>query len=250
MELERERPVRHPRYVLVSVEVDRLPRLSIFEERDSESSVKLVGEWARTALPAITSPSLDVFNYKVDYSRTATVADLKRVNVGITEEIPRYLLLADTTQSRDLVAVLLKNSVAITHHLKQASLLLTDAPSRLPDGEDAVAAIHAQLQKLNKISTQLPNFDLQLMVSGFERIGGTPAFEAKLNEFVATSTASPMSNVALQYRATENGWTAADFHRTCDNVPRLLVIARSTSGYVFGGFTQAGFGGADQAFQS
>lgn len=75
IELERDRPVRHPRYVLVSVEVDRLPRFSIFEEWDSESSVKLVGGWSRTPLPPITSPSLDVFNYKVDYSSTATVAD-------------------------------------------------------------------------------------------------------------------------------------------------------------------------------
>jgi hypothetical protein len=116
IELERDRQVRHPRYVLVSLEVDRLPRFSIFEEWDSESSVKFVDQWARSALPAITSPSFDVFNYKVDYSSTATVADLKRVNVGITEEIPRYLLLADTTESRDLVAVLLNNSLAIRPH--------------------------------------------------------------------------------------------------------------------------------------
>jgi hypothetical protein len=52
-----------------------------------------------------------------------------------------------------------------------------------------------------------------------------------------------MQNVALRYRASEHGWAADDFHRMCDKVPRLLVIARSTRGYVFGGFTSVGFGG-------
>jgi hypothetical protein len=56
--------------------------------------------------------------------------------------------------------------------------------------------------------------------------------------------------VALRYRATEHGWAAADFHRTCDNVPRLVVIARSTSGYVFGGFTAVGFGGPENTWKA
>jgi hypothetical protein len=166
-ELKRDRQVRrHPHYALVSNEMARLPKFSIFEEWDSESSVKLVGEWTRTALPPITSPSLDVFNYKVVYSSTSTVADLERVNAALTEEIPRYLLLVDTAHSRNWVEELLSNTMAITHHLKQASLLLVDAPSRLPEGEQAVAAIHAQLQKLNEIDAQMSTAaDVVLMVN-------------------------------------------------------------------------------------
>lgn len=52
------------------------------------------------------------------------------------------------------------------------------------------------------------------------------------------SKASPKS---LIFCASEHGWAAKDFHRMCNNVSRLLVIARSTSGYVFGGFTSVGF---------
>jgi hypothetical protein len=249
-ELVHDRRVHHPRYTLIQIsnEEGRLPTFALFEQWDSESSVKLVGEWTRTAFPPITSPSVDVFNCKVDYSSTATVVGLERLNVGLAEETPRYLLLADTANSRDLVAVLLKNAVAITHHLKQASLLLIDTPSRLAEGKDAVSIIHTQLARLHEIKVSFP--DIDLMVNGFERIGGTRAFESKLNEWVATSTSTPMHNVALRYRATEHGWAAADFHRTCDNVPRLLVIARSTSGFVFGGFTSVGFGGADGTYKA
>lgn len=232
----------------MSKEVGRLPEFDIYEQWDGESSAKLVGEWARADFPSITKPALDVFNCKVDYSNPATVVNFVLVNEGLAQEAPRYLLLADTAHSRDLVLALLSNAAAITHHLKQASLLLIDTPSRLLVGKDAIAAIHVQLARLHEIEARLP--DLFLMVNGFERIGGTSAFEAKLNVWVATSTSMPMHNVALRYRATEHGWAAADFHLTCDNVPRLLVIARSTSGFLFGGFTSVGFGGANGTYKA
>lgn len=41
----------------------------------------------------------------------------------------------------------------------------------------------------------------------------------------------------MQYQATVDGFEAADFHRQCDGVERLLVIARSVRGYLFGGFS-------------
>jgi hypothetical protein len=113
------------------------------------------------------------------------------------------------------------------------------------DFDAAVATMQSGCAKLGQMGATLPGTVALTNLSGFERIGGTPAFEAKLKEWVVTSTASPMSNVTLRYRATEHGWAAADFHRTCDNVPRLLLIARSTSGHVFGGFTSVGFGGAN-----
>ncbi len=39
------------------------------------------------------------------------------------------------------------------------------------------------------------------------------------------------------FRATVDGFTAAHFHRKCDTKPRVLVIARSAQGHVFGGFS-------------
>jgi len=44
------------------------------------------------------------------------------------------------------------------------------------------------------------------------------------------------------YRGTRDGFGAADFHRCCDNRPRLLVLVRAQdSGWLFGGYTEVGF---------
>jgi hypothetical protein len=41
----------------------------------------------------------------------------------------------------------------------------------------------------------------------------------------------------LLYRATRDGFGAKDFHQKCDNFKNTLVIIKSTSGNIFGGFT-------------
>ena len=45
----------------------------------------------------------------------------------------------------------------------------------------------------------------------------------------------------LVYRATVDGFAASQFHAKCDNKPRLLVVCRNNSGYVFGGFSVVAF---------
>jgi hypothetical protein len=41
----------------------------------------------------------------------------------------------------------------------------------------------------------------------------------------------------LLYRATRDGFSAADFHSKCDGYLNTLTIVKSSNGYVFGGFT-------------
>lgn len=43
----------------------------------------------------------------------------------------------------------------------------------------------------------------------------------------------------LAYRASEDGFSAVDFHRKCDNLPNTLTIIKSDKGYIFGGFTSS-----------
>jgi len=43
---------------------------------------------------------------------------------------------------------------------------------------------------------------------------------------------------SLVYRASEDGFRAKDFHEKCDGIPNTLTIVKSTSGNVFGGFTE------------
>jgi hypothetical protein len=171
---------------------------------------------------------------------------LERINTGQCNEACRYELLDDSIKLRALVSVLVDNAMAITHHLKQVSLLLVDTPSRLQQSEAELAIAHRAFENLGQMNVKFP----KVLLSGFKRIGGTPAFEAKLNEWITTRTSTPMRNVTLRYQASEHGWAAADFHRTCDNIPRLLLIVRSTSGYVFGAFTLVGFGGSNDSHKS
>ena len=41
----------------------------------------------------------------------------------------------------------------------------------------------------------------------------------------------------LLYRATRDGFAAADFHAKCDHQSRTLTIIKTTDGYIFGGYT-------------
>lgn len=204
------------------------------------STVKRVTAWRRAEFPPIKALPIDMFNFKTDYSKSASVADLDRINEAQIAEAPRYRYLADSRETRDLVAALFDNALAITHHLTHASQLLIDSPSRLQQGQAELATAHAAFARLGDLDIKYSP-EPMLIGRGFERIGGTAAFDWRLNEWVTERTSTPMRNVVLQYRASEHGWAGADFHRTCDNVPRLLVIARSTTGYVFGGFSAVGF---------
>ncbi len=42
----------------------------------------------------------------------------------------------------------------------------------------------------------------------------------------------------LIYRASRDGFEAANFHSKCDNKPNTLIIIKSASGNIFGGYTE------------
>jgi hypothetical protein len=53
----------------------------------------------------------------------------------------------------------------------------------------------------------------------------------------------PGKRLELCYRASRDGWTAADFHRLCDGKGATLVLAKeATKGYIFGGHTAVAWG--------
>jgi hypothetical protein len=45
----------------------------------------------------------------------------------------------------------------------------------------------------------------------------------------------------LIYRASQDGFEAANFHSKCDNKPNTLVIIKSENGNIFGGYTDKMF---------
>jgi len=53
----------------------------------------------------------------------------------------------------------------------------------------------------------------------------------------------PFHNWELIYRATQDGFDAAQFHSKCDHKSTTFIVIKSTSGYVFGGYTQQDWSG-------
>ncbi len=54
---------------------------------------------------------------------------------------------------------------------------------------------------------------------------------------------SQNDNLVLLYRASRDGFSASNFHQKCDYKTNTLVIIKSTSGNVFGGYTEASWDG-------
>jgi hypothetical protein len=50
------------------------------------------------------------------------------------------------------------------------------------------------------------------------------------------------------YQATENGDTAADFHRECDQNTNVLVLIKTNDGKKFGGYTSVGFSNFNRSY--
>lgn len=49
----------------------------------------------------------------------------------------------------------------------------------------------------------------------------------------------------LQYRASRDGFDAKNFHGKCDNIAKTLTVIKSTSGSIFGGFTEKAWSSSD-----
>ncbi|CAK9076265.1 BTB/POZ domain-containing protein KCTD12 (Pfetin) (Predominantly fetal expressed T1 domain) [Durusdinium trenchii] len=56
----------------------------------------------------------------------------------------------------------------------------------------------------------------------------------------------PLKKLKLLYRATQDGFAPANFHQKCDNRGPTVVLARSTGGYIFGGYTDAAWSSTNQ----
>ena len=58
-----------------------------------------------------------------------------------------------------------------------------------------------------------------------------------LMEWVNQTTPSQPSNLDLLYRGSRDGFQASKFHELCDNKGETVTIIKTTSGYVFGGYS-------------
>jgi len=67
----------------------------------------------------------------------------------------------------------------------------------------------------------------------------------QMTELLNLCQFSPSQKWKLIYRATRDGFGAADFHSKCDSYQNSFVIIKSTNGNVFGGYTQQSWSSND-----
>jgi hypothetical protein len=98
---------------------------------------------------------------------------------------------------------------------------------KVEGSEGDTAHVQLSVQLCGEVLQQCPLFISRfqsLIVTQFERIKG-------LHDLL------PDNRLELCYRASRDGWDAADFHRLCDNKGPTLVVAREQAyGNVFGGY--------------
>ena len=74
------------------------------------------------------------------------------------------------------------------------------------------------------------NFDLKTDSVILSREDNSYTFMENLCEWCGTN------DFELLYRGTRDGFEKSDFHRTCDNKGKTLVLIKNISGHIFGGF--------------
>ena len=90
----------------------------------------------------------------------------------------------------------------------------------------AIGELHGGWSDVVKVKTKKETIDSEVLFC--EENGDV--FEGKVFEWCGTS------DFELLYRGTRDGFGADDFHRTCDNKGKTLVLVKNSSGHVFGGF--------------
>ena len=77
-----------------------------------------------------------------------------------------------------------------------------------------------------------------------------PLLTEKLKDSLTAGTSLQGKELACVYKASNDGWSAVDFHKCVDERGSSLVVALSRSGQVFGGFNPLGWRSTDDYYQS
>lgn len=147
--------------------------------------------------------------------------------------------LSDVTLDAE-IAKFIRNFAAIRSSLADVTALCKDRPSRAQEAQALLEEANALLRRATRVAPLLRFADPVPPALGEL---GVSTDHAKLLESWIPAATSPMHPIQwkLRYQATTDGYCAADFHSRCDGVKRLLVVVKSETGFLFGGFTTEGF---------
>lgn len=133
----------------------------------------------------------------------------------------------------------------------QVTLSLRAAQTRMNLGLDGTSLLqellHAKLPAVNKLDAESLKIGVPLVAVGGIVATRPPAQllpDSTLHSIVdGTFLAQrPLSRV---YKASKDGWSAVDFHEAVDGLGSSLVVARTITGKVFGGYNPNGWRSTD-----
>ena len=89
-----------------------------------------------------------------------------------------------------------------------------------------------------KFYTHLEGKDIQY-TKRKSSFGGSKILDEKLSEYLLNFLPASPNGWDLIYQATKDDFTAVTFHKLCDGNPNTVVVIKSDSGNVFGGYAES-----------
>lgn len=77
------------------------------------------------------------------------------------------------------------------------------------------------------------------------QVGLTDDHLTFLKDAIMQRTSKPVSTLVLHYQASRDGFIGRDFHKYCDGISRMLIVIRTRSGFLFGGYSTVPYESSD-----
>ena len=239
--IKTDRVVKFFTYGIETDEISHTVKPIPIEEKDS--SVKRTKSWQIIGDPTLRNltEDQDIFNSKINFAGVRTVADIEMVVNKSKDLVARFARIADAEFVTEPLKVIQNNMKQIHYFLQDAHKLTENEENRVNE----VNTIFRQLRGYHLVCKHpfFWSFQQFKWVTGLNE-----TLVNAINNWLITSTGGPPEGYILKYRASVDGFRANIFHAKCDTVPRLLIIIRSATNYMFGGFTSVAFtaGGPNQ----
>ena len=152
------------------------------------------------------------------------------VNIKNSEEDYKIEKIKNESEIRGLKEIISKNQSEIKN-LKENNLNIKNENKKLWEEIDRLKKYHAITnQKENKII----NFDSKIIQS-------KDSISFILDYIKQNDKTFNFNNIKLLFRGSRDGERTKTCHELCDNKQNVLIIMKSETGYIFGGYSKVGF---------
>ena len=186
---------------------------------------KLVSDW-RKELDIINI--FDIFNLKIAYAGR-TYDDLKRLNREMFDGVERYNMFYDDDSKKGCIELkkFVQNFRIIQKHINDVHSLSKDQTNKSQEIEAILWDANMKILEAAGVGCRYqlyPGVNLEKIIM-------------KQGDLCKWLNCTVESFRTTKYRASVDGFGAANFHGKCDGVDQLLIVIQSDKDYVFGGYT-------------